>query len=83
LWKAEESDRTPGAWQNKKKDINDVGGMLQLWILAAECIGGPYWHKRGWEAGRSHVEEVGTWTSKRNFEMMVFRKEIKYSFKEK
>ncbi|KAH7093441.1 hypothetical protein FB567DRAFT_515348 [Paraphoma chrysanthemicola] len=53
-------------------------GSVALWILAAECLNGAYWRKRGYEELRRSTEGSGTWGCKTSFELVVFRKEVKY-----
>lgn len=55
---------------------------LTLWILAAECINGPYWRKRGYELVRKDIAETPTWGVLTNFEMIVLRKHIPFELKE-
>ncbi|KAJ4326241.1 hypothetical protein N0V94_000188 [Neodidymelliopsis sp. IMI 364377] len=49
---------------------------LTLWILAAECINGPYWRKRGYYLVRKDICEAPTWGCETSFEMIVLRKDI-------
>ncbi|KAH7082858.1 hypothetical protein BKA63DRAFT_138953 [Paraphoma chrysanthemicola] len=51
---------------------------VALWILAAECLNGAYWRKRGYEELRRSTEGNGTWACKTSFELVVFRKQVKY-----
>ncbi|KAF1965571.1 hypothetical protein BU23DRAFT_545724 [Bimuria novae-zelandiae CBS 107.79] len=47
-----------------KKRTRSTQGCVTLWILAAECINGPYWRKRGAGGYREVRKEtcgVGTW----------------------
>jgi GNAT superfamily N-acetyltransferase len=53
-------------------------GTLTLWILAAECINGSYWRKKGYQEVRRKTEGVGVWSCKTSFEMVVFRKIITF-----
>lgn len=53
-------------------------GNLIFWILAAECINGAYWRKRGYREVRRTTEENGTWGCKTSFDMVVFRKDVEY-----
>lgn len=51
-------------------------GVLSLWILAAECVAGPYWRKRGYQELRRKVYGEGVWACRTSFEMVVLRKEV-------
>jgi GNAT superfamily N-acetyltransferase len=53
-------------------------GVLTLWILAAECINGVYWRKRGYQEVRKKVEGPGVWSCKTSFEMVVLRKDVTF-----
>lgn len=53
-------------------------GCLSLWIMAAECLNGAYWRKRGYKEVRRSTEEKGTWDCKTSFELVVFRKDVEY-----
>lgn len=53
-------------------------GVLTLWILAAECLVGPYWRKRGYKDVRSGVYS-GIWGCRTSFEIVVMKKEVEYS----
>lgn len=55
-------------------------GHVDLWILAAECINGMYWRKRGYEKVRIKWEGPGVWSCRMNFEMVVFRKRVQLGF---
>lgn len=55
---------------------SNVGGILTLWILAAECLNGVYWRKRGFVEVRRSWETNGGWGSKADFEIVVFKKEV-------
>lgn len=52
--------------------------QLTLWILAAECINGVYWRKKGFELVRKDVVEAPTWGVLTEFEMIVLRKDIPF-----
>ncbi|KAH8711823.1 hypothetical protein GQ44DRAFT_763041 [Phaeosphaeriaceae sp. PMI808] len=52
---------------------------LTLWILAAECLNGPYWKRRGFREARRSTEGEGVWGCKTRFELVVYRKEVEYS----
>lgn len=54
-------------------------GQMDLWVLAAECINGSYWRKRGYERVRSKIEGVGVWSCTASFEMTVFRKTVSFN----
>jgi hypothetical protein len=51
---------------------------LSLWILAAECINGAYWRKRGYREVRRTTEGNGTWGCKTSFDLVVLRKDVSY-----
>jgi GNAT superfamily N-acetyltransferase len=53
-------------------------GCVALWVLAAECINGAYWRKRGYREFRRSTEGKGTWGCKTSFELVVFRKDVEY-----
>lgn len=54
-------------------------GVLTLWILAAECINGVYWRKKGYQEVRKKVEGPGVWSCKTSFEMVVLRKDVTFN----
>ena len=54
--------------------------VLSLWILAAECLNGAYWRKRGYQEVRKRTWGPGTWSCKTSFEMVVLRKDITFGF---
>ncbi|KAF9697806.1 hypothetical protein EKO04_004223 [Ascochyta lentis] len=49
---------------------------LTFWILAAECINGVYWKKRGYEIVRQDTYGPPTWGCQTSFEMIVLRKNV-------
>ncbi|KZM24954.1 uncharacterized protein EKO05_0010506 [Ascochyta rabiei] len=53
--------------------------QLTLWILAAECINGAYWKKRGYELVRRGTYGPPTWGCQTSFEMVVLRKNVPLS----
>lgn len=53
-----------------------TNGSVTLWILAAECINGAYWRKRGYCEVRRSTEGEGVWGCKTSFDIVVFRKDI-------
>ncbi|KAL5121440.1 hypothetical protein ACEQ8H_000511 [Pleosporales sp. CAS-2024a] len=65
--------------QTKKQHhhASDLPKGVTLWILAAECINGAYWRRRGYREVRRATEGQGTWGCKTTFDMVVFRKEVK------
>jgi hypothetical protein len=72
-----EASRKDGSAQ--VNEINGkVGGQgeLVLWILAAACLYGTYWEKRGYSVVRRRACGAGIWGSKREFEMLVMNKII-------
>ncbi|KAH7384005.1 hypothetical protein BKA66DRAFT_463269 [Pyrenochaeta sp. MPI-SDFR-AT-0127] len=64
--------------QLRRSGARDRQGELILWILAAECINGVYWRKRGYHEVRRKTEGVGVWSCKTSFEMVVFRKYVRF-----
>lgn len=50
--------------------------QLTLWILAAECINGVYWRKRGYREVRKNTYYAPTWDCETSFEMIVLRKDV-------
>lgn len=56
----------------------DKKDTLSLWILAAECINGAYWRRRGYHEVRKTTEGNGTWGCKTSFDLVVFRKDVSY-----
>lgn len=60
----------------------DCTDRLTLWILAAECINGPYWRKRGYQLVRKDIAETPTWGVLTSFEMIVLRKDIPFELAE-
>ncbi|KAF2998232.1 hypothetical protein E8E13_005613 [Curvularia kusanoi] len=52
--------------------------QLILWILAAECINGVYWRKRGYELVRKEVHQAPTWGVLTSFEMVVLQKVVPF-----
>ena len=67
---------------NTKSQLQREGkegkGTLALWILAAECINGVYWGKKGYQEVRRQTEGVGVWSCKTSFEMLVLKKEVTF-----
>jgi hypothetical protein len=53
-------------------------GNVVLWILAAECINGSYWRKRGYRELRRDTYGSGTWGCLTSFEMVVLQKELTF-----
>jgi GNAT superfamily N-acetyltransferase len=49
---------------------------LALWVLAAECINGAYWRKRGYSEVRRSTEGEGTWNCKTSFDLVVYRRVV-------
>jgi GNAT superfamily N-acetyltransferase len=56
----------------------DGKGKMPFWILAAECINGAYWRKRGYKEVRRSTEGDLTWGCKTSFDLVVFRKDVEY-----
>lgn len=65
-----------GEQQDEEKEHGDNKGKVTLWILAAECINGVYWRKRGFREVRRRTEGPGVWGCKTEFEMVVLKKEV-------
>jgi ribosomal protein S18 acetylase RimI-like enzyme len=53
-------------------------GCVTLWILAADCINGAYWRKKGYREVRRSTEGEGIWGCKTSFDIVVFRKDLTY-----
>jgi hypothetical protein len=53
-------------------------GHVVLWILAAECINGAYWRKRGYRELRRDTCGPDTWGCLTSFEMVVLAKELTF-----
>jgi hypothetical protein len=53
-------------------------GCVSLWVMAAECLNGAYWRKRGYKEVRRSTETNGTWDCKTSFDLVVFRKDVEY-----
>lgn len=65
----------------KQKRQNTGGwtkGLLTWWIIAAECLNGPYWRRKGFQEVRHTMLEAGAWGCKTTFDVVVLRKDIKY-----
>ena len=54
--------------------------QLPFWVLAAECINGVYWRKKGYELVRTAVYEAPTWGVLTRFEMIVLRKVVPFEY---
>ena len=71
---------------SKKSGVSTTGrpfdhrDQLTFWILAAECINGAYWRKKGYELVRKDVYEAPTWGVLTSFEMVVLRKVIPFEY---
>jgi hypothetical protein len=67
---------------DKEKAKAKVGGRkkgcLTLWILAAACINGVYWRKRGYREVRRSTEGEGTWGCLTSFDLVVLRKDVEF-----
>jgi GNAT superfamily N-acetyltransferase len=61
-----------------RKEGKEGVSTLTLWILAAECINGVYWRKRGYQEVRRKTEGVGVWSCKTSFEMVVLKKFVTF-----
>jgi hypothetical protein len=70
--------------RSKRLGVSSIGrrfeqnDRLTLWILAAECINGVYWRKRGYELVRKDVALPPTWGVQTSFEMIVLRKDVPF-----
>ena len=53
-------------------------GRLTLWILAAECLNGVYWRKRGYQEVRRSTQGAGVWGCQTSFEIVVLKKDVQY-----
>lgn len=56
---------------------------VTLWIIAAECINGPYWRRRGYQEVRKKTYGPGTWGCLTwgclmSFEMVVLRRDVDF-----
>lgn len=62
------------------KGVRDrtLTGHVLLWILAAECINGAYWRRRGYREVRRDTCGPGTWGCLTSFEMVVLQKELTF-----
>jgi hypothetical protein len=60
-------------------ETDEKRARLTLWILAAECINGVYWRKRGYREVRRTTEGAGTWGCQTSFDMVVLRKVVTYN----
>jgi GNAT superfamily N-acetyltransferase len=58
------------------KEKSGLKGSVVLWIMAAECIAGPYWRRRGYREIRRTTEGNGTWGCKTSFDLLVLRKDV-------
>ncbi|KAF1848815.1 uncharacterized protein K460DRAFT_404082 [Cucurbitaria berberidis CBS 394.84] len=56
-------------------------GNLNLWILAAECLNGDYWRKRGYQEVRRSTQGAGVWGCQTSFEIVVLRKDVPFELK--
>lgn len=64
--------------QPQKTCAGEDRGQLQLWILAAECLNGAYWRRKGYVEMRRKTEGVGVWSCKTSFDMVVFRRIVTF-----
>ncbi|KAF1931297.1 uncharacterized protein M421DRAFT_56708 [Didymella exigua CBS 183.55] len=75
-------------FESKQLGVSTIGrrfnstDRLTLWILAAECINGPYWRRRGYELVRQEIAEPPTWGVLTSFSMIVLRKDIPFELAE-
>lgn len=53
-------------------------GVLTQWIIAAECLNGVYWGKRGFKEIRRVTQGEGIWGCKTSFEMLVMKREVEF-----
>ncbi|KAH6621996.1 hypothetical protein C7974DRAFT_214390 [Boeremia exigua] len=59
------------------RQFND-NDQVSLWIIAAECINGVYWRKRGYELVRKELVDAPTWGAYTSFEIVVLRKDVPF-----
>ena len=70
--------------KSKQLGVSTIGrrfeekDRLTLWILAAECINGVYWRKRGYELVRKDTALPPTWGVQTSFELIVLRKNVPF-----
>ncbi|KAF2832728.1 hypothetical protein CC86DRAFT_366430 [Ophiobolus disseminans] len=64
--------------QENLEEERGVSGSLSLWILAAECINGEYWKKRGYKEVRRSTKGDLTWGCRTCFELVVFRRDVEF-----
>jgi hypothetical protein len=62
----------------KEKERTVESGSLTLWVIAAECINGVYWRKRGYREVRRSTETEGTWGCLTSFDLVVLRKDVEF-----
>ncbi|KAF9737728.1 hypothetical protein PMIN06_002348 [Paraphaeosphaeria minitans] len=66
----------------KTKEVERaMTGHVSLWILAAECINGAYWRKRGYREVRRDTCGPSTWGCLTSFEMVVLQKELTFDLR--
>ncbi|CAO2650227.1 Nn.00g015190.m01.CDS01 [Neocucurbitaria sp. VM-36] len=53
-------------------------GKLTLWILAAECLNGVYWRKRGYQEVRRSTQGPGVWGCQTSFEIVVLKRDVRF-----
>jgi hypothetical protein len=55
-------------------------GLLSLWIIAAECLNGAYWRRRGYkEVRRGTYTDV--WSCRTSFEMVVLKRDVEFTLR--
>jgi hypothetical protein len=64
----------------RRGDLEGIvgSGSLTLWVIAAECINGVYWRKRGYREVRRSTETEGTWGCLTSFELVVLRRDVEF-----
>jgi len=62
----------------KEAKKREEKGVLSLWILAAECINGHYWRRRGYKEVRRSTEGDMTWGCQTVFDLVVFKREVEF-----
>ncbi|OSS44029.1 hypothetical protein B5807_11338 [Epicoccum nigrum] len=73
---------------SKKLGVSTTGrpfnqeDQLPFWILAAECINGAYWRRRGYEFVRKDVYEAPTWGVLTSVEIVALRKVLPFEYSE-
>ncbi|KAF2634064.1 hypothetical protein P280DRAFT_439576 [Massarina eburnea CBS 473.64] len=70
----EKERATKGAFQGEERKV------LSLWLLAAECLTGDYWRRRGYmEVRRKSWSDI--WGCHKSFDMVVMKREVEFDVK--